>query len=223
MGGGRALAPPPPSTPPQPPRATHLHRPAVHPSPPPHTESYFIRVDFIMRRLLLLDERIEDTEDLIAIEMDHRRWVTRRGGWGRGWREGGGARMHACMERSRAGNSCPRRCRRLIASSACQERAGGPGSHRHHHHHGLCVGGGERGQGNEGRAAQHPRAAPRPTPPPTPCGAQMIAGFFGMNLWNTVWQEDQTVFYWVFGELRIPGGARMGPVMRGASARASSP
>ena len=51
----------------------------------------------------------------------------------------------------------------------------------------------------------------------------MIAGFFGMNLWNTVWQEDQTVFYWVFGELRIPGGARMGPVMRGASARASSP
>ncbi|KAL4420981.1 hypothetical protein ABPG77_001300 [Micractinium sp. CCAP 211/92] len=36
-------------------------------------EAYFLQVDYLLRRLQTVDERIEDTEDLVAIQMDHRR------------------------------------------------------------------------------------------------------------------------------------------------------
>lgn len=31
------------------------------------------QIDYILRRLLTINERIDDTEDLVAIKMDHRR------------------------------------------------------------------------------------------------------------------------------------------------------
>ncbi|KAL4425925.1 hypothetical protein ABPG75_009941 [Micractinium tetrahymenae] len=36
-------------------------------------ETYYLQVDYLLRRLQTVDERIEDTEDLVAIQMDHRR------------------------------------------------------------------------------------------------------------------------------------------------------
>lgn len=36
-------------------------------------ESYYLQIDYILRRLLTINERIDDVEDLVAIEMDHRR------------------------------------------------------------------------------------------------------------------------------------------------------
>lgn len=39
------------------------------------------QVDYLLRRVLLLKERIDDTEDLVNIEMDHRRWVGCHEGW----------------------------------------------------------------------------------------------------------------------------------------------
>ncbi|GAB4824059.1 hypothetical protein N2152v2_011105 [Parachlorella kessleri] len=36
-------------------------------------EAYFMQVDYLLRRLMLLKERTDDTEDLVNIEMDHRR------------------------------------------------------------------------------------------------------------------------------------------------------
>ncbi|PSC73830.1 U4 U6 small nuclear ribonucleo Prp31-like [Micractinium conductrix] len=36
-------------------------------------ETYYLQVDYLLRRLLSMNERIDDTEDLVAIKMDHRR------------------------------------------------------------------------------------------------------------------------------------------------------
>lgn len=36
-------------------------------------ETYYLQLDYLLRRLRTVDERIEDTEDLVAIQMDHRR------------------------------------------------------------------------------------------------------------------------------------------------------
>jgi hypothetical protein len=32
-----------------------------------------LQVDFILRRLLMVNERVDATEDLVSIKMDHRR------------------------------------------------------------------------------------------------------------------------------------------------------
>ena len=47
---------------------TRCEPPPVHPSP-----SRTPQVDYLLRRLLSMNERIDDTEDLVAIKMDHRR------------------------------------------------------------------------------------------------------------------------------------------------------
>lgn len=36
-------------------------------------ESYFIQVDYLLRRLLTINERIDDVEDLVEVSLDHRR------------------------------------------------------------------------------------------------------------------------------------------------------
>ena len=41
----------------------------AHSSSPPAPR----QIDYILRRLLTINERIDDVEDLVAIEMDHRR------------------------------------------------------------------------------------------------------------------------------------------------------
>ena len=68
---------------------------------PPHPPAPPAQVDYTLRRLLLLTERIDATEDLVNISRDSKRWVGRQagacalaqgvgGGSGLGWTASGG-------------------------------------------------------------------------------------------------------------------------------------